>query len=66
MVFLGYPREDKSYPVNKDITLVWWSLAADQEVKTLAKFVGGRGTIDSPSWSPDSKRVAFVSYQFIQ
>jgi TolB protein len=25
-------------------------------------FYGGAGTINTPSWSPDSKKVAFVSY----
>jgi Tol biopolymer transport system component len=28
----------------------------------LAKLFGGQGTINVPSWSPDSKRLAFVSY----
>jgi Tol biopolymer transport system component len=26
---------------------------------------GGQGTINVPSWSPDSKLFAFVSYQLI-
>jgi len=30
--------------------------------KVLAYVYGGQGTINVPSWSPDSKRVAFVSY----
>jgi Tol biopolymer transport system component len=25
-------------------------------------FYGGQGTINVPSWSPDSKKIAFVSY----
>jgi len=25
-------------------------------------FFGGAGTINTPSWSPDSKKIAFVSY----
>jgi hypothetical protein len=25
-------------------------------------FFGGAGTINTPSWSPDSKMIAFVSY----
>ncbi|MEN3331645.1 MAG: TolB protein, partial [Blastocatellia bacterium] len=29
--------------------------------KVLAYVYGGQGTINVPSWSPDSKRVAFVS-----
>jgi Tol biopolymer transport system component len=31
----------------------------------LAKLFGGQGTMNVPSWSPDSKSVAFVSYQFV-
>lgn len=30
--------------------------------KTIAYLYGGQGTINTPSWSPDSKQVAFVSY----
>ncbi len=35
---------------------------ADKRVTILAKLFGGQGTINVPSWSPDSRRVAFVSY----
>jgi TolB protein len=65
LVFLSYPGEDGGYGYSEDVLLRAMSLA-DQKIKVLAKFVGGRGSIDSPSWSPDSKRVAFVSYQVIQ
>jgi Tol biopolymer transport system component len=29
--------------------------------KVIAYLYGGQGTINTPSWSPDSKRIAFVS-----
>jgi TolB protein len=35
--------------------------AAGGESKVLAYLYGGQGTINTPSWSPDSKSVAFVS-----
>jgi hypothetical protein len=31
----------------------------------LARFIGGNGTLGTP-WSPDSRRLAFISYQWIQ
>ena len=35
----------------------------DRSVRDLtAPFFGGQGTINVPSWSPDSRRVAFVTY----
>ena len=34
-------------------------------IQTLAKFYGGQGTINVPSWSLDSRNLAFVSYQWI-
>jgi TolB protein len=37
----------------------------DKKIMVLAKLFGGQGTINVPSWSPDSKSVAFVSYQLI-
>jgi Tol biopolymer transport system component len=33
-----------------------------QEVATL---LGGQGTINVPSWSPDSQSFAFVSYEML-
>lgn len=36
------------------------------EPKVLVKLSGGRGTINVPSWSPDSKSVTFVSYKPIE
>jgi Tol biopolymer transport system component len=33
--------------------------------KVLATLFGGQGTINVPSWSPDSKAVAFVSYRLV-
>jgi Tol biopolymer transport system component len=35
----------------------------DKQVHVLAKLFGGQGTINVPSWSPDSLRLAFVSYE---
>ncbi len=64
LVFLSYPGGKRGYGYSEDVLLRVMSLA-DQKVKVLAKFVGGAGSMDSPSWSPDSKRVAFVSYQNI-
>jgi len=34
-------------------------------IQELALLFGGQGTINVPSWSPDSKNLAFVSYEII-
>ena len=51
-----------SHPPNKDVMLRIMSLET-KEVRVMAKLFGGQGTINVPSWSPDSKHVAFVSYR---
>ena len=38
---------------------------ADKKSRVLAKLFGGQGTINVPSWSPDSRRLAFVSYLLV-
>ena len=63
MVYLSYEPEVKGHPANKDVELRLMNMD-DHTIKTLAKLFGGQGTINVPSWSPDSKRVAFVSYHF--
>jgi TolB protein len=64
IVFLSYGKDVKGHPENKDVTLRLMSLA-DQKITVLAKLFGGQGTINVPSWSPDSKKLAFVSYQLL-
>jgi TolB protein len=64
MVFLTYGADVKGHPENKDVMLRLMSLA-DKKITVLAKLFGGQGTINVPSWSPDGKQVAFVSYMLI-
>jgi Tol biopolymer transport system component len=64
MVFLTYERDVTGHPENKDVMLRLMSLG-DKKITVLAKLFGGQGTINVPSWSPDSKSLAFVSYQFV-
>lgn len=37
--------------------------ADGSDLKTVVKLFGGQGTINVNSWSPDSKKFAFVSYK---
>jgi Tol biopolymer transport system component len=64
MVFLTYEKDVTGHPENKDVMLRLMSLQ-DKKITVLAKLFGGQGTINVPSWSPDSKQLAFVSYQLI-
>jgi len=64
MVFLTYGTEVKGHPENKDVMLRLMSLV-DKKITVLAKLFGGQGTINVPSWSPDSTHVAFVSYMLV-
>ena len=64
MVFLTYDKSVKGHPANQDVMLRLMRLG-DRNVTVLAKLFGGQGTINVPSWSPDSRNVAFVSYQLL-
>lgn len=61
IVYLSYDKDTKGHPVNKEISLYLLSLA-DHKTTKLVDLLGGSGTINVPSWSPDSKSLAFVSY----
>lgn len=39
---------------------------ADHSTRVLAKLQGGLGSLSAHPWSPDGKRLAFISYQSIQ
>lgn len=62
IVFLSFPKEvdPGDHPFYKPVYLRLMP-AAGGMAKVVAYVYGGQGTINVPSWSPDSKKVAFVS-----
>jgi TolB protein len=64
MVFVTFDASVKGHPENKDVMLRMMSLK-DKKITVLAKLFGGQGTMNVPSWSPDGKQFAFVSYQLV-
>jgi TolB protein len=68
LVFISYGEEVEGHPENKDVMLRLMPLSdgrIDGKIEILAKLFGGQGTINVPSWAPDSKQLAFVSYELI-
>ena len=68
MVFLSYGNDVVGHPPNKDVQLRIMNVEdarIDGPITVLAKLFGGQGTMNVPSWSPDSSKVAFVSYQLL-
>ena len=64
IAFLAYKAGTQGHPANQDVEIRVLTLA-DKKVRTVAKLLGGRGTMNVPSWSPDSKMLAFTSYAFL-
>ncbi|MBE3087045.1 MAG: TolB family protein [Bacteroidetes bacterium] len=62
IVLISYPPEidPNSHPSYKRVMLRLMP-ASGGEPKVIAYLYGGQGTINVPSWSPDSKQIAFVS-----
>lgn len=52
------------HPPDRDVTLKIMP-ASGGEPRVLTRLFGGQGTMNVPSWSPDSKSVAFVSYRVV-
>ncbi len=64
IVFLSYDKRVEGHPANKDVVLRIMPASGGQP-RILASLFGGQGTINVPSWSPDSRKIAFVSYRLI-
>jgi TolB protein len=64
LVFVSYEKDVEGHPANKPVTLRIMP-ATGGEPKVIAQLFGGQGTINVPSWSPDSKHFAFVSYRLL-
>ena len=65
LIMISYLPEvpEGSHPHNQRVMLRLMP-ARGGDIKTVAFLYGGQGTINVPSWSPDSKKVAFVSYTY--
>lgn len=62
-VFISYLEDQGNrHPPMKKVALRLYDLDSG-DIRTLCKFTGGQGTINVPSWAPDNKRFAFVSYK---
>ena len=64
IVFLSYLEDQgQDHPFGRQVKLRLMDLR-DRSVRDLTSpFFGGQGTINVPSWSPDSRHVAFVSFE---
>lgn len=63
IVMLSFNKEDVDsgdHPFYKHVYLRLMPITGGQP-KVIAYVYGGQGSINTPSWSPDSKRIAFIS-----
>lgn len=63
LAYIAFEASVKGHPPNKDVQLRLMPVGGKS--KRLATLFGGQGTMNVPSWSPDSKRFAFVSYRLV-
>jgi TolB protein len=64
IVFISYPADVTTHAANKGIALRILS-TSDNKIRVLTNLVGGDGSMNVANWSPDSKRLAFMSYQLL-
>jgi TolB protein len=63
IVFLSFLKEEvksDDHPFYKHVYLRLLPITGGQP-KVICYFYGGQGSINTPSWSPDSKKLAFIS-----
>ena len=63
VAYIAYTSDEKqNHPFGKNVKLRLMDVKTKIIKDITPVFFGGAGTINTPSWSPDSKRIAFVSY----
>ena len=63
LAYLTFAPDVKGHPPDKDVMIRLLPVAGGAEPRVLVKLFGGQGTMNVPSWSPDSARLAYVRYQ---
>ena len=68
LVLLSFPKGTRGHPANQNVVLRMLRLPGAKlgraRIREIVRLFGGQGTINVGSWSPDSKRFAYVSYSF--
>ncbi len=65
LVFLSYERRVKGHPPNQHVMLRIMPRRGGTP-RILVRLFGGQGTINVPSWAPDSRHLTFVSYRLLK
>ncbi|HEY5583124.1 MAG TPA: hypothetical protein VIK78_01365 [Ruminiclostridium sp.] len=66
VVFVAYHKGDVApddHPADKNVE-IYATSSEGGETTSLIQLFGGQGTMNVNSWSPDSKKFAFVSYRY--
>ena len=64
IVFISFLKDEvkpDDHPFYKHVYLRIMPVGKTEEPKVIGYLYGGQGSINTPSWSPDSKRIAFIS-----
>jgi Tol biopolymer transport system component len=64
IVFISFLKDEAAkddHPFYKHVYLRIMPVGDWASPKVIGYLYGGQGTINTPSWSPDSKKIAFVS-----
>ena len=67
IIYIAYKKGDVApgdHPAGKNVELRVMPADGSTEPETVVKLFGGQGTINVNSWAPDSRRFAFVSYEY--
>ena len=66
LVFVSFPKGTKGHPANQEVVLRIMPMPGQMlkppAIREVVRLHGGQGTLNVSSWSPDSKRFAYVSY----
>ncbi|WP_024287317.1 PQQ-binding-like beta-propeller repeat protein [Cellulomonas sp. KRMCY2] len=60
IAYISFPSGTLGHPADRDVILRL--IENGTTARDLVHLFGGQGTINVPSWSPDSRRIAYVAY----
>lgn len=61
IAYLSYPPGTEGHPEDHDV-IIRTMRPDGSDIRDLDRFTGGQGTINVPSWAPDSSAFAYVRY----